>query len=724
MRIFRELRRREVLRTLGLYVGVCWLIIEAASVLLPTFDAPEWILRGLVIAAIVGFPITAVLAWVYDLTTHGISRETAAPDASPPTVGSRKLNFVVIGVLVVALSFSVYLNVTGRPGEIEEIEPITVLIADFENRTDDPVFDGVLEQALVVGLGATPHISLFDRNLATGLGREIEPGTEGLPSSMARRVAIREGIGVLLTGSIARAGQGYRIDTASVLPTSGDQDFVLSAEAADRDAVLATVASLSRDIRDELGDPTLRERDAATGSRIGNNSGYATSSIEAASAYTKALRLAYLGDHESAIEQFRIATDIDPQWGKAFAGWAVSAFYAGDEEQASALWEKTTSLLDTMTESERLSELGIYYMAVSQNYEQAVEYLSELVEKYPGSASGRNNLAVAAFYTLDFDRASREGSHLVELFPGSRLYRTNLALYAMYAGDFETAATQAAAVIEDDPGYGSAYLPLAIAALENGNAEQALDYYEEMAGAPRGFTAPAVLAGRADTYSYLGEFGRAREILLERIEREQRAASAIEQILLAESYVATDDFDMAANMARDALSVSRQTSVRVAAALVLLASGEIESVRAIAEDLSEALPSQTRAYGMMLEAAVLRESGQYSDAVDILRSALDLADLWRIRWELGRTYLDAGYFAEALGEFERCHDRRGEGTAMFLDDVPTFRYLAELPYWTARAQAGLGMRDAAARNYESYVSLRPEGGALADDARRRMQVSE
>ena len=63
-KFFKTLRRREVLRTAGLYVGLAWILIEAASVLLPTFDAPEWVLRAVVIAAIVGFPITIVLAWV------------------------------------------------------------------------------------------------------------------------------------------------------------------------------------------------------------------------------------------------------------------------------------------------------------------------------------------------------------------------------------------------------------------------------------------------------------------------------------------------------------------------------------------------------------------------------------------------------------------------------------------------------------------------------------
>jgi hypothetical protein len=76
-RFIRELRRREVLRTAGLYVGVTWILIEAASVLLPTFDAPDWVMRAVVIVAIVGFPVMLVLAWVYN-PIRSLHRSAAA----------------------------------------------------------------------------------------------------------------------------------------------------------------------------------------------------------------------------------------------------------------------------------------------------------------------------------------------------------------------------------------------------------------------------------------------------------------------------------------------------------------------------------------------------------------------------------------------------------------------------------------------------------------------
>jgi len=102
-RFIRELRRREVFRTAGLYIGVAWIGIEVASVMLPAFDAPDWVLRALIIVAIVGFPVSLILAWIYDVTEDGVAVQADATDTVVIPFGGRRMDFVVIGVLSVAL---------------------------------------------------------------------------------------------------------------------------------------------------------------------------------------------------------------------------------------------------------------------------------------------------------------------------------------------------------------------------------------------------------------------------------------------------------------------------------------------------------------------------------------------------------------------------------------------------------------------------------------------
>jgi tetratricopeptide (TPR) repeat protein len=719
-RLIRELRRREVFRTLGLYIGASWILIEVASVLVPAFEAPPWILRGLIIAAVAGFPVVAVLGWLFDVSEKGIRREADRPAAPAPAFLSRRMDFIVIGLLSVALTFSVYLNVAGRPDPPLDLQPISVLIADFQNSTGDEIFDDLLEQALAVGIEGAPHIMAFGRRDAEDRAGELDDDTDGLTAETSRLLAIREGVDLVLSGSIEPVSNGYRLSLEGIDPESGATTFEVSARAEGMQSVLAAVGTLSEAAREELGDPTLRAQGTAT------TETFTAGSIEAARAYITGTELAFDGKYEEAIGYFRTATELDPGFGRAYSGWATTEFGLGRTDTATELWQKAVSLLETMTEREQLRTLGLYYYGETRNYQKAVETFAELVEKYPADTAGRNNLAVTAFLSLDFETAAEQGRLALEMFPGSALYRANYALYSMYAGHFEAAAAAAGALIEDDPDYGSAYFPLAVARLVAGDFDGARDAYERMAAAVRTeHRESTATLGLADTLIYTGELQRAQQLLgagiASDIDANRQERAATKKIALAETFLAEGQIAEAIAAATDALALSDEDSVRVAAAIVLLESGELEAASRIGDELSVQLNEQSRAYAMMIEAVVEREAGEYIDSVQTLRLAVELADLWRIRYELGRSYLAGGFFAEAFDEFDRCVERRGEATAMFLDDAPTFRYLADLPYWLGRAQEGLGMASSAAESYGAYLRLRPDGGPLADDARSRLQ---
>ena len=143
--------------------------------------------------------------------------------------------------------------------------------------------------------------------------------------------------------------------------------------------------------------------------------------------------------------------------------------------------------------------------------------------------------------------------------------------------------------------------------------------------------------------------------------------------------------------------------------------------QAIAEEMQQELPLHTRAYGLMLQGIIHRIDGDHVKSIDAMRQAQKLADLWLIRFELGRSYLAAEQFAEALDEFTVAFERRGEATAVFLDDTPTYRFLATLPYWTARAQEGLQMQSAAVENYQAFLDRWSGDGPLSNDARERLK---
>lgn len=719
-RFIQELRRRSVFRVAGLYVGVSWILIEAASVLLPTFEAPEWALRWLVIVAFIGFPVALVLAWVFEITERGVVRESEVDAATQPLVSGRQADFIAIGVLSVALIFSVYLNVTRTTSQVQaELEPTSVLIADFENTTGDSLFDGLLEQALNIGIESAPHITAYQRNAAERVARQVSPDTDGIDAQVARLIAVRQGIDLVLAGRIAADGPGYELSLRAVDPQSGETASETTRPAKAKDAVLAAVGELSADIREALGDVTLKSGEEATAET------FTAASIEAAQAYTTAIDLAFEGEHEGAIAKFEEATRMDPRFGRAYSGWALSAFKLGRAQEAEELWKKALSLMDTMTERERLRTQGLYYAGVSRNIDKAIESFERLVEKYPADAAGHNNLAVSYFLGLEFDKAAEQGRHILDIYPTSELYRTNYALYGMYSGEFDKARAEAQKVLERNPEYGSAYLPLAIAALAQGEPDAAREAYRNMAAASKSEHGPSLASlGLADIDIYTGRFESARQILTDAIETDlangNTGAAARKYLALAHAWLAESQYDEAVAAVENGLALASGLAERVPAGIIYVMTGRLEKAREIADDLASQLQPQSRAYGLMLKGMIAREDEDHVAAVDNMREAIELADLWLIHFELGQTYLAGEYYAEALDEFTVADQRRGEASAVFLDDIPTYRYMATVPYWQGRAQEALGIKAAAHENYRTFLSRWESGGRLVEDARQRL----
>jgi tetratricopeptide (TPR) repeat protein len=717
LKLIKELRRREVLRTAGLYVGVAWIVVEVSTVLFDAFEAPEWALQAIIILALIGLPVTIVLAWVFDITEHGIEVQADATDTQVIPFGGRRMDFVVIGVLSVALIFSVYLNISGKVDAVDEqLEPLSILIADFDNQTGDPLFEGSLEQALQLGLEGAPFVYSYERGLAKQIATELQ-STDKLDSEAARLVAAREGIKLVLAGTIVPDGSKFDLEVDALAPLSGEIIAGASATAASKLEVLAAMGELAADLREDLGDKSVDREDLEI------TETFTAMSLEAARKYDTAQQLQYQAKFEEAIDHYRQAIDEDPSFGRAYSGWAVSARSLGRVEEASEAWEKAMANLGTMTERERLRTQGMYYWGVTQNIPKAIETYQRLVEKYPADFTGHNNLAVARFLSLDFYGAAEDGRAALEIYPTNGVAAANLALYAMYSSDLDTAVTEAAAARELGTTYFAVWLPEAMHAIANGNLDAARNAYQSMAetGA-RGASAASL--GLADLELFAGNFSAARELLADGIASDQEVGNtfgqAVKQIALADALLAEGNTEDAVAEAERGIAIIGTDATLVPAAIIYIAAGSNDEALAIAETLANELSPQSRAYAKLVEGLIALESGDQMEAIERLSEAAEIADLWLVRFHLGRAYLEAGYFVEALDEFTLAQDRHGEATALFLDDLPTYRYLATLPYWQGRAQTELGMSDAAASSFNAFLARRPAGGPLADDARQRL----
>ncbi|HSL22930.1 MAG TPA: protein kinase [Vicinamibacterales bacterium] len=602
------------------------------------------------------------------------------------------------------------------PAVVAVPAPLSVVIADFENRAKEPLFEGALEQALGIGIEGASFIGAYPRSDALKAVQQFAPG-QRLDVERARLLARREGIKVILAGSIEPAGAGYAIAVRALDAVSGTVLEEARSQASSKGDVLPKMAEVAADLRTELGDTTV-VRGGAAGET------FTAASLEAASEYSRAQDLAAAERHDRAIEHYRRATELDPNFGRAYSGWALSARKLGRADEAKALYSKALGLLDRMTEREKFRTLGLYYLNVDRNYVKSIENYEQLVQKYPGDGAGWNNLAIAYFRTRNFPKAHEAGAQALKLYPSKILYRNNYALYAMYAGDFRIAVEQAREVAAQEPSQVYAYLPIAMAALANGDAAGARGAYTAMGKAGQ-LGASLSAMGLGDVALYEGRFAEAERILRDGIAADaankDAEGGARKHLALAEVHAAAGRTAEAIGAIEAALKLASDDPTRVSAGRLLLHLKRPSRAAEIAAALVKKIQPQSRAYGHLLEAELATDAGDYGGAFDELQNGKALADLWLGRFVSGVTYVKEGSYAVALSELEACEKRRGEATAIFLDDVPTWRYTVPVTYWLARAQEGVGMKQQAAGGYTRYLTLRqPASDPLAADAERRL----
>ena len=107
---FNELQRRNVYKVAATYAVIAWLLIQGASILFPTFEAPGWVMKVFVTAVVAGFPIALILAWAFELTPEGIKRT----EDIDRTLQQPSKNRAWIYVVIISGAISIGLFLLGR----------------------------------------------------------------------------------------------------------------------------------------------------------------------------------------------------------------------------------------------------------------------------------------------------------------------------------------------------------------------------------------------------------------------------------------------------------------------------------------------------------------------------------------------------------------------------------------------------------------------------------
>jgi tetratricopeptide (TPR) repeat protein len=683
-KLLEELWRRKVIRAGIAYAVSAWLIVQIAAILLRAYDAPGWVMQVLVAALVIGMPVALVFSWFFDVSVEGIKRtEKISADEFEVPKFDRRTDFVIIGLLAAALLVSLYGNLRGPA---EQLEPVSILIADFENETGSDLFSGVLEDTLRIGLEVAPFIDTYSRKTAASMSASVsesDADSTNLDLEEAGLVALREGFNIVIGGLVQRRDGRLEVAVTGVSPADQRELFATTESAATDADILSTIAKISKNVRLALGDT---EKPFGAGAM----ESFAVANLEAAAEYLKAQDLQLDRKLEEAVIHYEKALELDPDFARAYAGLALTEQYLGNSEAATKNWQETLSRLDNLTERGQLRTLGNYYMINQRDYDKALETYGRLVEKYPADNVAQNNLAVTAFYAMDFGRALQVGRDVADRFPNHSGYRANLALFAMYATRFDEASDEAQRVIDVDPSSAYAYFVLAVTNAAAGKVEAAEDIYQRMTKLDQ-FGRSIATEGLADLAIYRGDVAAAVAILDDAIKEEfalnANHTAAIKQVMRAEALLLIGEREMAQSSIDAALQhANGDPAILVPAALTLVNLGDTDRAEAIAAEMSGSFALARRTYANAIRAQIAFVRGDPTTAIELASAALDTSDLWHIRLMRGKFYFAAGLAAEAASDFQICQQRIGEGIAVFLNDRPSLRQLRDLEAAVARIE--------------------------------------
>ncbi len=255
-------------------------------------------------------------------------------------------------LLVVALVTATWW-LTRTPPPPKQHDPVSVLIADFENRTGDPTFDHTLEPVLKLVLEGAGFISAYDR---TGLRSLGQRAPEKLDERTAVEIAAKQGLGVVMTGTLEHQGNGFGIAVKAVQTVTGEPVANASAKAASKDKVLEVATRLAASVRNALGDET-----SSDSAQMFAMASLSATSLDVLRYYAAAREASSNGKFEDALRNYEKAVALDPKFGIGYQGLATLSLNLGNLQDAEKYFQQALSHLDGMTERERYNTRGVYY---------------------------------------------------------------------------------------------------------------------------------------------------------------------------------------------------------------------------------------------------------------------------------------------------------------------------------------------------------------------------
>jgi serine/threonine protein kinase/tetratricopeptide (TPR) repeat protein len=577
---------------------------------------------------------------------------------------------VLSGVTAWALS---HRDVASRP---KLTDKDTIVLADFDNKTGDPVFDDTLRQGLSVELQQSPFLNIVsDAQVQRTLTLMGQPKEARLTPEIAQQMCERTGSAAVLEGSIASLGSQYVLGLRAKNCNTGnilDQEQTVAAK---RENVLNSLSQIASKLRTRAGESlaTVEKHSRPLAEAT-------TSSLEALKAYSTGMKVVVSSGGPEAIPFYRRAVEIDPKFAMAYAMLGLQYSGIGESVLSAESATKAWLLRDRVSDRERFYIDFTYDRDLTGNLEKAYQTLESWYQTYPRGENPNAQAFLAGLATHGtgrYERAIEMSQRRIAANPDEVFGYGSLAQSYIFLDRFPEAESSIQRASErklENPNH--LVMQYNIAVLK-GDKEQ-MDKIVALAKGKHGaeyrvaHAEALALARSGRLQAARRSSSRAMDLALQEGDREVAASYQAARAVWEAVY---GNGAEGKRNAMAAVELSKSRDVEYAAGLALAFSGDPSRSEALAGDLEKRFPEDTFAkftYVPVLRALAALEHGKPADSVEslqiTLRYELAVNGLNFNHWYLGglhsayvrgEAFIAAHQYAEAAAEFQKILYHRG-----------------------------------------------------------------
>ena len=509
---FAELKRRNVYKVAVAYAVVAWLLIQAASILLPTFEAPAWVMKVFVAVLVFGFPVALIFSWAFEITSEGIKLESEIePNKSITAHTGRKIVAMTIALAVVAAGLFVYQLVRSKSDTSSSspaaaaITNKSIAVLPFDNLSRDPdnaYFCEGVQDEILTRLAKVADLKVISRTST----QHFKSTPDNLP-----QIAKQLGVMNIVEGSVQKANDQIRVNVQLINALS---DAHLWADTYDRK--LTDIFAVESEIAKTIAE-TLQAR--LTGSEKSSIAKTPTVNPEAYELYLRGKFFAEKrtgADLHKSIEYYNQAIAKDPNYPLAYVGLAdshllLTAYGAISPKEAfppaKAALKKALELDDSLAQAHASSGL---LATLELDIHRGISELERAIQLNPNYATAHHWIALPLTSIGQSERGIAEGKHAIELDPLSLIINADLCWVYFNGHRYDEAEAQARKTLEMDPHFYIAHYYLGEALQFKGKLADAIAEFQKSFESNND---PFSLAMLGQAYAHQGKTDEAGKVL-------------------------------------------------------------------------------------------------------------------------------------------------------------------------------------------------------------------